>query len=346
MLKTHASTAFVLFFALTVACSGSDPDATVGNGGTAGSAGASGSGAGGSGGSANGGSVAIAGAGAGGSAGNTVGGAGGASGGSSGSAGSSGGGSGGSSGADSGQPSTRLSPKPKGGANLPPNGYFEYLPRGYSSVTPTPLLVFWHGVGENGNGTTDLHKVLVNGPPNLISTNRWDAARPFIVLSPQHTSTQADGGGCPTSAEVDAFISWSLAHYDVDPKRVYLSGLSCGAIGSFAYLAEHRASVVAAAVLLSGDPGIPTNAGSAWQRAGCALGELALWSFHGDKDPTVPFAPDHDTMTNLIACPAPPRRPAVFTDIVNGLHDIWGPIYDLSGGHGDIYQWLLDNKKP
>jgi hypothetical protein len=27
-------------------------------------------------------------------------------------------------------------------------------------------------------------------------------------------------------------------------------------------------------------------------------------------------------------------------------HTIWDPIYDLSGGSGDIYSWMLANAKP
>jgi predicted peptidase len=259
-------------------------------------------------------------------------------------------GAGGSSGgaANAGPPSSRQTAKQLGGANTAPNGYFEYLPPGYSAETATPLLVFWHGIGEDGNGSSDLQKVLAHGPPGLISKDNWDNARPFIVLSPQYNPTSgaiAAGGGCPSSATIDAFFTWAIAHYAVDPKRIYLTGLSCGAIGSWDYLAQHQGSVVAAAVLLSGNPGVPTDAGSAWARAGCALGGAAIWSLHGDMDPTVPYAPDHDTLTQLLACPAPPRRAAMFTDVVNGMHDIWDPTYDLSAGHGDIYKWLLDNAK-
>ncbi|MEI9952730.1 MAG: PHB depolymerase family esterase [Pseudomonadota bacterium] len=252
-------------------------------------------------------------------------------------------------GASAGPPSKRQTPKPIGAPNSAPNGYYEYLPPGYSGASATPLLVFWHGIGENGNGGSDLAKVLAHGPPGLIAKDQWDNARPFIVLSPQYVPTNgeiAPGGGCPSSAVIDAFISWAIADYEVDPKRVYLTGLSCGAIGSWDYLAEHQGSVLAAAVLLSGNPGDPMQAGSAWQRAGCALGSAAIWSLHGDKDPVVPYAPDHDTLSNLVACPEPPRRAANFTNIVNGGHDIWDPIYDLSGGSGDIYAWMLSNAKP
>ena len=249
---------------------------------------------------------------------------------------------------DAGPSSTRQTARLLG-VNGAPNGYYEYLPPGYDGSTPAPLLVFWHGIGEDGNGTTDLTKLVAWGPPKLIADDNWDAARPFIVLSPQYTPTNGNivpGGGCPSSVTIDAFLTWALAHYRVDGKRVYLTGLSCGAIGSWDYLAAHEGAVVAAAVLLSGNPGNPTQPGSAWKRAGCGIGSAAIWSFHGDADPTVPYAPDHDTVLDLIACPAPPRRDAKFTDVVGGGHEIWAPIYDLSGGFGDIYAWMLDNAQP
>ena len=49
-------------------------------------------------------------------------------------------------------------------------------------------------------------------------------------------------------------------------------------------------------------------------------------------------------MQDLIACP-PPRRDAKFTDVVGGGHRS-GTLYDLSGGYGDIYAWMLANAKP
>jgi predicted esterase len=235
------------------------------------------------------------------------------------------------------------------GTTTAPNGYMEYLPPCYDKSVAMPLLVFWHGIGENGNGTTDLNKVTSWGPPKLIANNKWDATRPFIVLSPQYVPANgniAPGGGCPSSATINAFLSWAVNNYNVDKKRVYITGLSCGAIGGWDYLANYQGTLVAAAVLLSGNPGDPTQATSAWKRAGCTLGSAAIWSMHGDKDGIVPYAPDQATMQNIIACPEPPRRDAKFTTIKNGDHVIWDPLYDLSGGNGDIYQWMLVNAKP
>jgi hypothetical protein len=245
--------------------------------------------------------------------------------------------------------SSRQTKKPLGGGSGAPNGFYEYLPPGYDGSTPAPLLVFWSGVGQEGNGTTDLPNALAYGPPELIAKDQWDKKRPFIVLTAQYTpksGTIAPGAACPSGEAINAFLTWALSAYNVDKKRVYLTGLSCGGIGTWDYLGKYRGAVVAAAVPIAGNPGDPAQSDSAWGRAGCGLGDVAVWSFHGDKDDVVPFGPDQATMNNLIACPSPPRRKAVFTDVAGGGHGIWDPIYFLQGSYGDIYQWMLDNAKP
>jgi predicted peptidase len=81
-------------------------------------------------------------------------------------------------------------------ANITNNiaGYYESLPVDYYS-NPTkkyPLLIFFHGSGELGNGTTDISKLASTGLPKLIkdggfptSFNVGGENFSFIVISPQ-----------------------------------------------------------------------------------------------------------------------------------------------------------------
>jgi hypothetical protein len=214
-----------------------------------------------------------------------------------------------------------------------PSGFYEYLPPNYDPMTRVPLLVFWHGIGENGNGTTELSRVLANGPPRLINRDQWPATRPFVVLSPQHP-----GGGCPTAGEIRAFIAWAMMNYAVDPARIYLTGLSCGAIGSWNYLGANTDMQVIAAVLIAGD------GRGAWGSQMCNLGRVAIWGFHGDADGVVSPDGTRIPMNNLIACPSPPRRDARLTMYPGVGHDSWSRTYDGSAGH-DIYTWLLSQRR-
>ena len=213
-------------------------------------------------------------------------------------------------------------------------GFYEYLPPGYNDGKTRPLMVFFHGVGENGNGTTDLKDVIKNGPPKLIAGKKWAEDRPFVVISPQWNGN----GNCPSADYIDDVIGWSESNYHIDPKRIYMTALSCGAIGGWSYLGKYTNTKVAAAVLISG-------AGKgAWNQQKCALAKTAIWAFHGDKDSTVLPDDDKFVMPLLIACPQP-REDQVFTLYPNVGHDAWSQTFDLTAGH-DIYAWLLANPKP
>ena len=62
--------------------------------------------------------------------------------------------------------------------------FFVYLPRGYaSSEQRWPVLLFLHGNGERGDGTTELDFLLANGPLYEAWVQKRDL--PFIIVAPQ-----------------------------------------------------------------------------------------------------------------------------------------------------------------
>jgi predicted peptidase len=265
-----------------------------------------------------------------------------------------------SAGAGSGGRPGRLTARPLG-TTPAGQGFYEYLPPGYGEPDKTrwPLLIFLHGVGENGNGASDLPRLLAHGPLRALGeTSARDVRSPareaFVILSPQHRPAEvapAVGFDCPTAEEIHAFVSFAVAHYDVDPVRVYLTGLSCGAIGGWRYLDAHLDDAqVAAAVLIAGD-GRP-----AWRSRGCRLARaVAIWGFHGDADPVVSPAGTLDPMSHLIGCSTGPASGASShgerggrdakeqrLTIYPGVgHDSWTQTYALGANPNDIYRWLL-----
>ena len=249
------------------------------------------------------------------------------------------------------------------GTTASPLGYYDYLPPGYGPGAKDPLLIFLHGAGGNGDGSPALLPDVINdaGIASYIANNGWAADRPFVVLSPQHNSIDSPaypypcsglffascvmqqqhdygnplpaGSRCWAPAEVRAFLDYALAHYNVDPTRVYLTGLSCGGYGVWESLAQFGAGRIAAAVPIAGD-GRPALGSS-----GCTLASVPIWAFAGDADEIVNPAGSGDTIGALRACPAPPAKDLRLTIYQGVDHDSWDHAYSGSQGQ-DIYRLL------
>jgi poly(3-hydroxybutyrate) depolymerase len=231
--------------------------------------------------------------------------------------------------------STRQQVRPIGTVDGAPLGYVEYLPPNYGSQ-PSPLLVFLHGSGESGSGDElSLASLADAGIPSLTGHDQWPDERPFVVLAPQHNEDPSSF--CLEADEIDAFLRFALTHYDIDPSRVYLTGLSCGAIGLWNYLGAHGDELVAAAVPIAGY-GI-----GAVELAGCDLARVPIWAFHGSADENVPVRGDVYPLTTLQACTDPAPVDARLKVYQGAQHDVWTETY-ISTRY-DIYGWLLSHHK-
>jgi predicted peptidase len=244
--------------------------------------------------------------------------------------------------ASAGPSSERVTLRPRGSVDGAPAGYLEYVPPGYGDGKPRPLLLFFHGSGENGDGSEEaLDRLRGTGIPGLIRSDRWPERRPFVVLAPQHQGGYGAGGEgplCPDAAEIDAFVDFALKQYDVDRRRVYVTGVSCGAIGAWDYLGTHTNEVVAAAVLIAGD------GNSAVGRADCALARVPIWAIHGASDGTVSVYGSIRPIRLLRQCADPAPVDLRLTVYPGVGHDSWAATYDLSAGH-DIYAWMLRHRR-
>jgi predicted peptidase len=228
------------------------------------------------------------------------------------------------------------------GSSDSPLPYLEYLPPGYGDRTARPLIVFLHGVGEAGNGSIDsLRTGLGLGLPQLIAEGAWPAERPFVVLMPQVTPAASES--CRFGADVDRFLDDAVDRYAIDESRIYLTGISCGAIGVLNSLARAPEGRVAAAVPIASAPYEPPYVGTA-VIGGCAIAKTPTWFFHGALDEVVPVSYVEDAVADLRAC-GPPPTALELTIYPQGHHDedTWGPTYDGSAGH-DIYRWLLGHQ--
>jgi dienelactone hydrolase len=153
-------------------------------------------------------------------------------------------------------------------------GYYEYLPAGYETGAQFPLIVFFHGIGERGDGSTELNRVLKWGPPQLINDNVRQF--PAIVISPQLSASSATWSNAITTP----FVDYILSHYHVDRSRIYVTGLSLGGGGTWTY-AKHHPATVAAIVPICG-----TRDETGYN----VLHPMPIWTFHRISDSTVPIS--------------------------------------------------------
>jgi predicted peptidase len=194
--------------------------------------------------------------------------------------------------------------------------YLLDLPRAYDDTSePWPVLVFLHGAAESGN---DLSLVRRHGPPRLVAEGR---DLPFIVVSPQSRR-----GGWETTA-LDALLDKVIAEHRVDADRVYLTGISMGGFGTWAWAAARPDRFAAIAPICGG--GRP-----AWAER---LRALPIWNFHGALDDIV--SPTHsEVMVDALRAVGADVRYTVYS---KAGHDSWTVTYA-----GDmLYEWLLGHRR-
>jgi len=194
--------------------------------------------------------------------------------------------------------------------------YLLFLPEAYAkSKQRWPLMLFLHGAGESG---TNLAKLMALGPPKIVETQ---PDFPFILVSPQ---SPRDGWNPDT---LNALLDEVIRKYRVDKDRVYLTGASMGGSGTWRLAAAHPEKF-AAIVPVSGR-GDPADAQQ--------LARLAIWVFHGAKDPVVRLR----SVQALVEAVRAAGGNVKFTVYPDAAHDAWTETYN----NPELYQWLLEQKR-
>jgi len=223
-------------------------------------------------------------------------------------------------------------------------GYLEYLPPGYATSTNLyPCIIFLHGSGERGNGTTEINKVTAQGTPKFIKNGANmcftvnGVTECFIVLSPQQTTNRWGWQG-----DVIPYIQDMLAVYRIDPDRLYITGLSMGGDGSWdtSYDAANDPNFIAAMA--------PVSCKGDYNKAKTtAARKIPVWAFHGDKDTTVPISDGQRPVNGMLSVAANPAP--VFTLVAGGTHSgsTWDKVYSPTHTYynPNVYEWFLTWKR-
>ena len=181
-----------------------------------------------------------------------------------------------------------------------------------------PLIIFLHGSGEKG---TDLEKLKIHGPLKYAKTHELDA----YILAPQ----------CPEnkyweSEELYLLIQKVLAENKIDKSRIYLTGLSMGAWGSWNLAFAHPelfAALVPIAGFVDRVPMVEN----------CKISTIPIRIFHGLQDDIVNANYSIAIFNKLRGCNKDIKL-QLFDD---ANHDSWTRVYDNPA----IYEWMLMQKK-
>jgi predicted peptidase len=219
-------------------------------------------------------------------------------------------------------------------------GTVEYLPTHYDR-NPTrryPLILFFHGTGERGDGKGDLKKLGGSaGPLRLIQSEHrtvWayddeQADTAAIVVAMQMPSGQS-----PTPNKMvvfDGLVAAYCAARRVDPARILVTGLSMGGHSTWLYAAAAKRPVAALAPLSAG-------VGPETQTDYSRITAAAVWAHHGATDKVTALAASVAWIDGTLA--AGTRQPAV--SVVASLPGNGKSASTTLTGHGQPGAWRWD----
>ncbi|MDD3242352.1 MAG: MBL fold metallo-hydrolase [Eubacteriales bacterium] len=139
--------------------------------------------------------------------------------------------------------------------------------------TRYPLVLVLHGAGERGDDNNEqLEQVsaVTFADPDLQAQHPCFVMAPQVPLGKSFFSPEVEA---PLFAELKKLLN----ELPVDTDRVYITGLSMGGMGTWAYIAKYpRLFAAAMPIAGAGDPFTVPQAGN-----------IPIWAFHGAGDPVV-----------------------------------------------------------
>jgi len=222
-------------------------------------------------------------------------------------------------------------------------GYFEYLPVGYGNRGNAnkryPVILFIQGVGDMGNGTTELDRVRRNGLPTVIDAGQFPNVFTvngeqfsFIAIVPQFS-------GWPNPTQIHNILDFIETNYRADASRLYMTGLSMGGGATWDYAGASLANANRLAAIL---PVCGASNPNSSRIQNIANAKLPVLATHNDLDPTVTVDNTIGYVNGINGYNINP--PAVKLIWQGDYHNCWGRTYDPYEklfGNLNAYEWLL-----
>lgn len=208
--------------------------------------------------------------------------------------------------------------------------YSVYVPPDYDPSREWPLIVFLHASGQIGRDgwrpTTSGIGPAIRSHPELF---------PCIVLFPQapiryvwtSESSRPLIAGNDATPIVEAELDQVLRDYTIDEDRIYLTGVSMGAHGTY-YFGALRPDLFAALMPISGHPRYEDAS---------LLATLPIWIFHNAGDTRID-SEEAEHMADLIAQSGGDVRITLYD---SDAHNSWDRTYN----DPEVIDWLLSQSR-
>ncbi|PYO93841.1 MAG: phospholipase [Gemmatimonadetes bacterium] len=218
--------------------------------------------------------------------------------------------------------------------------YQVYVPATYAAQPSWPAILFLHGAGERGSDG------LLQTSVGLAPAIRQNPSRyPAIVVFPQ-VPRDSLWVGTPADMAVAA-LQQTMREFHVDPKRVYLTGLSMGGNGTW-YIAYRHPELFAAVVPICGwirdfpqfrgsQPVVPGDSAQIMPLLVQKLGKTPIWIFHGEVDQVVNVNGSREPAAALKAAGADVH----YTEMLGLNHNSWDAAY----GSDEFVKWLFAQQR-
>ncbi len=199
--------------------------------------------------------------------------------------------------------------------------YAVFVPENYDPKVKWPLVMFLHGSGESG--ADGVRQTRVGLGPFLAAYRK---KCPFIAVFPQSPNAQTWFRGIQAKIMFE-ILDKVQRDYNVDPDRIYLTGISMGGFGTWE-MAMMRPDIFAALIPICG--GGPVEFVDPLKR-------MPIWCFHGARDDRVPVKLSRALIDRLKKIGGEPK----YTEFPNESHMCWDTAYATQG----LFPWMLKQRR-
>ncbi len=226
--------------------------------------------------------------------------------------------------------------------------YQVYIPLGYSKKNRWPIALFLHGSGERGEDG------LAQTQVGIAAAIRNDRKRfPMIVVMPQARGNTRWSGAIAEQAL--KALDQSIAEFNGDPERVYLTGLSMGGQGVWLMASNTPGKFAAIApvcgfIKIDGDDDVidpaqdvalaaqypQTVEKDPFVAVARLIGTTPVWIFHGADDDVVPVV----QARRLAAAMRELGGDIRYSEYAGVNHGAWDRAY----AEPELISWMLSHR--